>query len=116
VVTIGAVVLLAIFVVPAPWGIVLVVSAIAWEIVQKAFWLYRTMGIPVAVGSEALIGRPVTVVSACRPAGRVRLGGESWQARCVEGAGVGESLVIDSVEQITLVVSSRAGLPADCNP
>jgi membrane protein implicated in regulation of membrane protease activity len=41
------------------------------------------------------------------PPGRsVRFGVESWKARCAEGAGVGERVVIDSVEKGTLVVST----------
>jgi len=40
------------------------------------------------------------------PAGRVRFGVESWKARCAEGADVGERLLIDSVESVTLVVST----------
>ena len=49
-------VLLALFVLPAPWGVALVASATVWEALEKAFWFYRTKGIPVAVGPEAMIG------------------------------------------------------------
>jgi membrane protein implicated in regulation of membrane protease activity len=35
----------------------------------------------------------------------VQLFGERWQARCEEGADVGERLVIEAVEDITLVVA-----------
>jgi len=110
-VTIGAVVLLAIFVVSAPWGIVLVVSAIAWEIVEKVFWVRYSKRIPIAVGCEAMIGLPVTVITPCQPEGRVQLRGERWKARCAAGAGVGETLVIEAVEQITLVVGNPGSDP-----
>jgi membrane protein implicated in regulation of membrane protease activity len=53
-----------------------------------------------------MIGLPVTVISPCQPEGRVQLLGERWQARCSAGAGVGDTLVIEAVEQITLVVSN----------
>jgi membrane-bound ClpP family serine protease len=96
---------LARFVVPAPWGVVLVACAIAWEIAEKLFWFYSSKRIPIAVGREAMIGLPVTVISPCQPEGRVQLLGERWQARCNAGAGVGDTLVIEAVEQITLVVS-----------
>jgi membrane-bound serine protease (ClpP class) len=102
-VVVGSIVL-ALFVMPAPWGPVLVGCAVVWEIAEKVFWFRSSRRIPVAVGREAMIGLPVTVISSCRPEGRVRLGGERWQARCSAGAGVGESLVIEAVEQITLVV------------
>jgi len=38
------------------------------------------------------------------PEGRGQLLGERWKARCTAGAGVGDALVIEAVEQITLVV------------
>jgi membrane-bound ClpP family serine protease len=96
--------LVAIFVVPPPWGLVLVGGAIVWEIAEKAFWFRSTKRIPIAVGREAMIGLPVTVISPCRPEGRVQLLGERWQARCTAGADLGDALVIEAVEQITLVV------------
>ena len=105
-VTIGAAVLLAILVAPSPWGIVLVVSAIAWEVLEKAFWFYRVKGLPVAVGAEAMIGRQVDVIAACRPHGTVRLSGERWNASCRQGADVGDSVIVEAVERLTLVVSS----------
>jgi membrane protein implicated in regulation of membrane protease activity len=105
-VLLGAALFLAIVVVPAPWGVVLVAAAIVWEVAEKAFWFRWSRRIPVAVGPEAMIGLPVTVVSPCAPEGRVQLFGERWQARCEEGAGVGERLVIEAVEQTTLVVAT----------
>jgi membrane protein implicated in regulation of membrane protease activity len=104
---VAALLLFALHVVPELWGVALVVGAIAFEVAEKGFWVRYTRRIPLAVGPEAMIGRPVTVVSACRPTGRVRFGSESWSARCPEGAGVGESLVIDSVEKVTLVVRKQ---------
>ncbi len=82
-------VLLAIFVVPAPWGQLLVGGALLWEIAEKLFLLRYSKRMPPAIGREALIGLPVTAVSACLPEGWVKLGGERWKARCSEGAGVG---------------------------
>jgi membrane-bound serine protease (ClpP class) len=107
---IGASVLLAVFVVSPPWGAALVGCAVLWEAAEKLFWLHSSRRIPIAVGREAMIGQPVTVVSACRPEGRVKLLGERWQARCAAGARVGDTLVIESVEGITLVVGQPLGL------
>jgi len=86
--------------------VALLAAGIAFELAEKGLLVWYARRIPVAVGVEAMIGRPVTVVSACCPAGRVRFGGESWKARCAEGAAVGERLVIDAVESVTLVVST----------
>ena len=103
---VAALLLLVFHVGPRPWVLALLVVAIVFELVEKGLLVRYTRRIPVAAGAEAMIGRPVTVVSACRPAGRVRFGGESWKASCAEGAGVGERLVIDAVESVTLVVST----------
>jgi membrane-bound ClpP family serine protease len=101
--------LFAVLVVPPPWGPVLVGSAIVVEVVEKVFWLRYTRRLPVLVGREAMIGLPVRVVSACRPEGRVAVGGERWRARCVAGASVGDRLVVEAVEQLTLVCGPGAG-------
>ena len=104
-------VLLAIFVVPAPWGQLLVGGALLWEIAEKLFLLRYSKRMPPAIGREALIGLPVTAVSACLPEGWVKLRGERWKARCSEGAGVGDSLVVEAVEQITLIVAQPPSSP-----
>jgi len=98
-------ILLARFVTPAPWGLVLVGCALVWEIAEKLFWFRYSKRIPIAVGREAMIGLPVTVISPCQPEGRGQLLGERWQAHCSVGAGIGDRLVVEAVEQITLVVS-----------
>jgi membrane protein implicated in regulation of membrane protease activity len=100
----GLMLLIALHVVSGPLGLVVIVCALALELAEKALWFWYTRRIPVAVGAEAMIGRPVTAISDCRPFGRVRYGPESWLARCAGGANAGESLVIDSVENVTLVV------------
>jgi membrane protein implicated in regulation of membrane protease activity len=104
--TIGAAVLLALLVVPAPWGVILVVGAISWEVLEKAFWFHRTKRFPVAVGPEAMIGQPGVVLADCRPDGKVRLSSERWNATCSDGANVGEPVIVVAVERLTLIVSS----------
>jgi membrane protein implicated in regulation of membrane protease activity len=117
VVAIGVAVLLALFVVPSPWGIVLVGSALAWEILEKAFWFSYTKRIPLAVGPETMVGRQVEVIAACRPDGKVRLQSERWKARCSEGAEIGDTVTVEAVERLTLIVTSRAqGMPQAFEP
>jgi len=98
-------ILLAVFVVRGPEGQLLVLGALLWEVAEKLFLLRYSKRMPPAVGREALIGLPVTAVSICQPEGWVKLGGERWKARCSEGAGLGDSLVVEAVEQITLIVT-----------
>ena len=103
--TVAAALVLAVFVVPRPWGLALIAAAIAWEILEKVYWFYRTKGFPLAVGPEALVGQPVDVIAACRPDGKVRLSNERWNATCPQGADIGETVIIDRVERLTLIVS-----------
>jgi membrane protein implicated in regulation of membrane protease activity len=104
--TVGLALLLAVFVFPARWGIVLVVSAIGWEILENAFWFYRTKSFPVAAGPEAMIGRRVDVVETCRPNGKVKLSSERWNANCSQGADVGDTVIVEAVDRLTLIVRS----------
>ena len=104
-VTIGVAVLLALFVLPAPWGVVAVVAAVVWEVVEKAYWFQRTRGIPVAVGPEAMIGRRVAVVAPCRPEGKVQLSHERWNANCSRGAEIGDTVIVEAIDRLALIVS-----------
>ena len=82
----------------------LIAGAVVFEVGEKGFWWWWTRRIPPAVGAEAMVGRAVVVVAPCRPDGRVHFGRESWKARCIDGASVGEPLVIDAVDRVTLIV------------
>jgi membrane protein implicated in regulation of membrane protease activity len=103
--TVAGALVLALYVVPRPWGGALVAGAIAWEILEKLFWFYRTKRFPLAVGPEAMVGQPAAVIAACRPAGKVRLSNERWNANCPQGADVGETVIVERVERLTLIVS-----------
>jgi membrane protein implicated in regulation of membrane protease activity len=109
VVTIAVAVLLALFVLPGLWGAVAVAGAVVWEVLEKAFWCRRTRGIPVAVGAEAMIGRRVAVVASCRPEGKVQLSHERWNARCGPGAEIGDTVVVEAIDRLTLIVSPANG-------
>jgi len=101
---IAGAIFLAAFVTPTAWAPALIGCAIIWEIAEKTFWFRYSKRIPIAVGREAMIGLPVTVITPCQPEGRVQLRGERWNARCAAGAAVGDRVVIEAVDQITLVV------------
>lgn len=107
-------ILVAVFLLPWPWSGVAVVAAAVWEALSAAFGIwYSRRGQP-RVGPESLVGTSGEVVEACRPLGRVRLGGELWRARCEEGAAVGERVRVQAVEGLTLVVAPERppGQPA----
>lgn len=107
-VAIAVTVLLALIVMRAPWGIALVATAVVWEIAEKTFWLISSKRIPLAIGPETMVGRTVEVVAPCRPCGAVRLRSERWNARCRDGADVGDTVIVEAVQRLTLIVSSTA--------
>lgn len=99
-------ILLAIFVVPTPWSVLLVLVAAVFEIGEMYFWWWFSRRRKPTVGAETLVGRSGIVVSPCRPRGQVRVFGEIWEATCSEGLGTGDAVVVRSVDVdgLTLVV------------
>ncbi len=97
-------VLLAIFVLPAPWDYAAVAAGGAIEVGEAAFWWRWTHRRRPAVGAEALVGVIAVVEEPCRPDGRVRLHGELWSARCEEGADAGERVRVRGIDGLTLLV------------
>ena len=97
-------VLLAFFVLPWPWGLLAIAGGLAVETVELTWGLRLARRWKPSTGAEAMIGKEAEVVSRCRPLGEVRVQGELWQARCEEGADVGETVRIEAIEGLTLVV------------
>lgn len=100
---VGAV-LLAIFVVPKPWGLVLVAAAAVVEVGESLFWVHLSRRRRIQMGAETLIGASAEVVTECRPLGQVRVQGELWGARCELGASPGETVLIVDRDSLTLLV------------
>jgi membrane-bound serine protease (ClpP class) len=97
-------VLVALFVVPTPWGLVLVGFAAIVEIGESYVWMRISRRHRVKVGAETLIGSEAHVVTACRPDGQVRLQGELWAATCKDGAEPGERVRVVARDNLTLLV------------
>ena len=100
---VGAIVL-ALFVLPAPWGLVAIAAALVVEVGETAFWVWLSKRRRPQVGAEALIGARAEVVSPCRPIGSVRVAGELWRARCDAGADRGDVVRICALDGLTLTV------------
>lgn len=100
---VGAI-LLALFVVPAPWGLVLVAATAVVEVAETYFWIRLSRRRRIQAGAETLIGARAVVASSCRPAGQVRVQGELWRARCEAGADLGETVRVVGREGLTLLV------------
>jgi len=96
--------LLAVFVLEEPWSWVAVGVGIVLEIGETLFFFWWSKRRKATVGAETLVGRRAVVSVDCRPHGQVRVAGEIWQARCEEGADVGERVVVREVTGLLLVV------------
>jgi membrane protein implicated in regulation of membrane protease activity len=103
--TILLVVLLSI---ASPWAVVLIVVGCILEVGEIALlrrWAKRLdRRTEKTTGAEGMIGAPAEVVESCRPIGTVHVNGELWQARCDAGADAGETVHVESVDGLMLVV------------
>ena len=95
---------LALVFLPWPWNLVVILGGLAFETVELTWGLSLARRWKPKTGAEAMIGQEAEVVAACRPLGEVRVQGELWQARCDEGADVGEAVRIERIDGLTLVV------------
>ena len=92
------------FFAPWPWNLVAVLCGLSIEAVELTWGLRLARRWRPRTGPEAMIGAVAEVVAPCRPSGRVRFQGELWEARCAEGADVGDRVRIVALEGLTLVV------------
>jgi membrane-bound serine protease (ClpP class) len=97
-------ILLAIFVLPSPWGIVAVVVGGVVEIAESAAFIWWSKRRRAVTGAEALVGSTAVVVSPLRPVGQVRVAGELWAARSAAGADPGDEVVVRGLDGLTLLV------------
>lgn len=104
---VGAI-LLAVYVLPSRWDLPVIAVAAAVEVVETFFWIWLSRRGRVRMGPETLLGATAEVVAPCRPSGQVRLQGELWQARCEEGADIGERVCVRALEGLVLVVERAA--------
>jgi membrane protein implicated in regulation of membrane protease activity len=96
-------ILLAVFVVPWPWGIATVIGGGVLDIAESVAFLKWSRRRRSTVGAEALVGRTAVVVTETQ----VRVAGELWQARADRPLLRGEEVTVRAVEGLTLVVDAR---------
>jgi membrane-bound serine protease (ClpP class) len=99
-----AAILLAIFVLPSPWGLVAIVLSGIWETGQTIWTIRWSQRRRARVGAEALVGSTARVVERCDPVGKVAVNGEVWNARCEGGAEEKETVRVQGLQGLTLVV------------
>ena len=97
-------ILLAVFVLPPPWRVPVVVAGGLVEVAEATFWVWLSKRRRPQVGIETLLGARGVVVTPCAPIGQVRVAGELWRARCDDGARRGDSVRVIAVDGLTLVV------------
>ena len=90
---------------PWPWNLLAVLTGVGIEAVELTWGLRLARRWRPRTGAEAMIGQVAMVVEPCHPTGRVRVLGELWEARCGEGAEVGQTVRIERLEGLTLVVA-----------
>jgi membrane-bound serine protease (ClpP class) len=102
-------ILLAIFVLPQPWGLVAVAVGAVLDIAETGTFLWWSKRRKALVGVEALVGKRGVAVGDLWPEGQVRVSGELWNARCEGGCDAGTEIVVLAVEGLTLMVEPDSG-------
>ena len=95
---------LAIFVLPAPWGVVAVIVAGVIDIAETGLFMWWSKRRRSSVGVQTLVGKRGIAVGELWPTGQVKVDGEIWRARCDGGCDPGTDVVVRSVDGLTLVV------------
>jgi membrane protein implicated in regulation of membrane protease activity len=103
-VTLLIAILLALFVLPYPWNVIVVLGAALVDVVETALFIWWSKRRRATVGAEALIGKMAVAVDSLWPEGQVRMDGELWKARCEGGADVGTHVIVRGLKGLTLEV------------
>jgi membrane protein implicated in regulation of membrane protease activity len=93
-------VLLAVFVVPWPWGIATVLAGGLLDIAESLLVMRWTKRRRSPVGVEALVGQTAVVATPTQ----VRVAGELWEARADHALRVGDEVVVRAVDGLMLDV------------
>ncbi len=96
--------LLAIFLLPSPWGVIAVVVALCIDLVEVGVGVWYSKKRKSSVGASALVGATGVALDDLAPDGQVKVNGEIWRGRCAAGCGAGASIVVRAVDGLTLEV------------
>ena len=97
-------ILLAIFVLPFPWGIVAVVAGGLLDVSESVLLLKWSRRRRALTGVEALVGRTAVVSSPTQ----VRVAGELWEAVSDVPLVAGQEVEVTEVDGLTLRVNPRS--------
>jgi membrane-bound ClpP family serine protease len=104
-----AAILLAVFVLPAPWGGIGIGVAVAVDVAETVVLFRWNTRRRAQVGIETLVGRTAITVGRLDRQGQVKLDGEIWDARIDGAVGVGVPVVVVGVDRLTLLVEHDGG-------
>ena len=96
-------ILLAVFVVPWPWGIVTVLVGGLLDVAETLAFLWWSKRRRSSVGTETIVGQRAVVATPTQ----VRVAGELWHAQSARQLVPGEDVTVRAVEGLTLVVDDR---------
>jgi membrane-bound serine protease (ClpP class) len=99
----GAIVL-AIFVLPSPWGLVAIVAGGLADVAEALVLLSWSRRRRSVSGVEALVGKTAIVSTPMQ----VRVAGELWEATSDEPLVAGEEVEVTGVDGLTLRVTPRS--------
>jgi len=97
-------ILLALFVLPSPWGLVAVAVGATLEIAETGLFIWWSKRMRARVGVDSMVGKRGVAVSDLWPEGQVKISGEIWKARCAGGCDVGTAVVVRAIDALTLEV------------
>jgi len=100
-------ILLAIFVLPSPWGLVAIAAGGLIDVAESVAVLKWSRRRRVVTGVEALLGKSAVVSTPTQ----VRVAGEMWEARSDEALVVGEEMLVTGADGLTLQVSRPSRAP-----
>jgi membrane-bound serine protease (ClpP class) len=97
-------IVLAVFVLPSPWGLVAVAIGASLEIAETSLFIWWSKRRQASVGVQSLVGKRGVAIDALWPEGQVRVRGEIWKARCRGGCDSGSTVVVRRVDGLVLEV------------
>jgi membrane protein implicated in regulation of membrane protease activity len=97
-------IVLALTVLPSPWGWVAVLGAAAIDVAETAFFVSWSKRRRATVGVQTLVGRPAVVVRALTPRGQVKVDGEVWEASAEYDLVPGDEVVVTGIDGLVLEV------------
>lgn len=96
--------LLAIFLLPSPWGFIVVACALVIDVIEVTVGLRYSKRRKARVGASTLVGATGVAIGELLPEGQVKVNGEIWKARCEAGCEAGTRVVVRAVNGLTLDV------------